>query len=256
MRNDAVKLAPSILDADFARLGEQVAEAERAGADRIHVDVMDGHFVRNISMGAPIVQSLRRITRLALVTHLMISDPDFFLEEFVEAGSDSFLVHWEGNANLHRTVEPAALATRIVSGPRAGHDTGPVDANGNAPELTVVPSIARLVREEVLVRQLRSDLTIDADQLLRVRWKERTAPGLLREPPQDELRLGRSANRGRRLTAKESDGIHGRVGAGHAIQHLVEADKARRVLAIRQDNDGATPRVSHRLSVDRLVQFA
>src|SRR5271157_4853087 len=66
---------------------------------------MDGHFVPNISMGAPIVQSLRRVTRLPLETHLMISDPDFFLEEFVEAGSDSFLVHWEGNANLHHTVQ-------------------------------------------------------------------------------------------------------------------------------------------------------
>ena len=104
MGNDEVKLVPSILDADFARLGEQVAEVERAGADRIHVNVMEGHFVPSISMGAPIVQSLRRITRLALVTHLMISDPDFFLEEFVEAGSDSFLVHWEGNNHLHRTV--------------------------------------------------------------------------------------------------------------------------------------------------------
>jgi ribulose-phosphate 3-epimerase len=100
-----VKLAPSILAADFARLGEQVAEAERAGADRIHVDVMDGHFVPNISLGAVVVASLRKVTRLPLEIHLMIFNPDQFLEEFCGAGSDSFLVHWEGNVNLHRTVQ-------------------------------------------------------------------------------------------------------------------------------------------------------
>src|SRR5215510_10223354 len=114
MQNDLIKLAPSILAADFARLGEHVAEAERAGADRIHVDVMDGHFVPNIAIGAPIVQSLRRVTRLPLETHLMISDPDCFLDEFAEAGSDSLLVHWEGNNNLHRTVQRVkALGKRV-----------------------------------------------------------------------------------------------------------------------------------------------
>jgi len=100
-----VRIAPSILAADFACLGLQVAEAERAGADRIHVDVMDGHFVPNLSMGAAIVQSLRRVTRLPLEVHLMITSPDFFLDEFTQVGSDSFLVHWEGNNNLHRTVQ-------------------------------------------------------------------------------------------------------------------------------------------------------
>jgi ribulose-phosphate 3-epimerase len=102
---NSVKLAPSILSADFARLGEQVLEAERAGADRIHVDVMDGHFVPNLTMGPAIVESLRRVAHLPLEIHLMIEEPDLFLDAFVAAGSDTFLVHWERNDNLHRTVQ-------------------------------------------------------------------------------------------------------------------------------------------------------
>src|SRR5262244_496961 len=105
MEKQAVKIAPSILAADFARLGEQVAEVERCGADRIHVDVMDGHFVPNISFGAVVVEAIRPVTRLPLEVHLMITDPDAYFDEFVAAGADSFLVHWEGNNNLHRTLQ-------------------------------------------------------------------------------------------------------------------------------------------------------
>ncbi|MBA2225753.1 ribulose-phosphate 3-epimerase [Thermogemmata fonticola] len=90
-----VKIAPSILSADFARLGDQVREVEAAGADRIHVDVMDGHFVPNLSMGAVVVRSLRPVTRLPLEVHLMVEEPGRFLDGFVAAGADTLIVHLE-----------------------------------------------------------------------------------------------------------------------------------------------------------------
>ena len=90
-----IRIAPSILSADFARLGEQVAEVERAGADRIHVDVMDGHFVPNLSMGPIVVEGLRRTTKLPLEVHLMVADPAKFIPAFLKAGADSVIFHLE-----------------------------------------------------------------------------------------------------------------------------------------------------------------
>ncbi len=98
-------IAPSILSADFTRLGEQIAEAEAGGADWIHVDVMDGHFVPNITIGPMIVEAVRRATDLPLDVHLMIENPDRYLEDFVSAGADHLTVHQETCPHLHRTVQ-------------------------------------------------------------------------------------------------------------------------------------------------------
>jgi len=100
----SVRLAPSILSADFAILGAQVAAVERGGADLIHVDVMDGHFVPNLTMGPAVVKALRRITKLPLDVHLMITDPDEYIEAFAEAGAASIIVHAEVLPHLHRTL--------------------------------------------------------------------------------------------------------------------------------------------------------
>ena len=99
------KIAPSILSADFARLGEEIAAIEAAGADYVHIDVMDGQFVPNITIGPLIVQAVRRVTQLPLDVHLMIAEPDRYVAAFAEAGADIIVVHAEATNHLHRTVQ-------------------------------------------------------------------------------------------------------------------------------------------------------
>lgn len=99
------KIAPSILSADFCRLGEEVRAVEAAGADYIHVDVMDGQFVPNITIGPPVVAALRKVTTLPLDVHLMIADPDRYIPDFAAAGSDIIVVHAEACIHLHRSIQ-------------------------------------------------------------------------------------------------------------------------------------------------------
>ena len=99
-----VEIAPSILSADFARLGEEIQAAERGGAGLIHVDIMDGHFVPNLTIGPPVVKSVRKITGLPLDCHLMITDPDRYIEDFAKAGANLISVHVEAVTHLHRTL--------------------------------------------------------------------------------------------------------------------------------------------------------
>ncbi len=130
MPGTKVLIAPSILSADFARLGDEVARVEQAGADWLHVDVMDGHFVPNLTVGPPIVEALRKVTTLPLDVHLMMTNPDAFIPEFVEAGANYVTVHVEACPHLHRTVH--AIKER---GAKAGVTLNPATSLATVEEI-------------------------------------------------------------------------------------------------------------------------
>lgn len=116
MNNEHILIAPSILSADFSKLGEQVAEAEKAGANLIHIDIMDGHFVPNITIGPDIVKSIRKMTKLPLDVHLMIEHPEFYIDRFVDAGANWLSVHVEACAHLHRTLHLIKSKPNVKAG--------------------------------------------------------------------------------------------------------------------------------------------
>ena len=124
-----IKLAPSILSADFARLGEQIDEVVKAGADYIHIDVMDGHFVPNITIGAPVVASIRPLTGLPLDVHLMIEHPERYISQFAEAGADIITVHVEASPHLRATIRAIKKL-----GARAGVSINPPTPIGTVEE--------------------------------------------------------------------------------------------------------------------------
>jgi ribulose-phosphate 3-epimerase len=125
-----IRIAPSILSADFAALGQGIAAVERGGADLIHVDIMDGHFVPNLTMGPPVVRSIRKVARVPLDVHLMIEEPDRYLDAFVEAGAAMISVHVEIVPHLHRTIQ----AIKAL-GARAGVALNPATPVGALEEI-------------------------------------------------------------------------------------------------------------------------
>ena len=174
----AAKIAPSILSADFARLGEEIRRVEEAGADLIHFDVMDGHFVPNLSIGIPVLESVRKITRLPLDAHLMIDDPERYLEAFVKAGANSISVHAEVCPDLPaiaRRMHALGIRAAVAINPETPVDR--VIAAAEHFDMILVMSVhpgfggqsfieqtvgkVRAVREEIERRGLDVDVEID-----------------------------------------------------------------------------------------------
>ncbi|GEK32607.1 ribulose-phosphate 3-epimerase [Kurthia sibirica] len=173
-----IKIAPSILAADFAKLGEEVKEVEAAGAHLIHIDVMDGHFVPNISFGAAVMASIKPYTTLPLDVHLMIENPDDYIEEFAKAGADYITVHVEACRHLHRTlqlirsfgVKPGVVLNPHTSVDSIKHVLGDIDLvllmtvnpgfGGQKFIESVVPKIAEL---SYIIQERGLDIDIEID---------------------------------------------------------------------------------------------
>lgn len=178
MTRPTPRIAPSILSADFARLADEVLRVEMGGADLLHVDVMDGHFVPNLTVGPPIVAALRKVTKLPLDVHLMITNPDAYLAEFADAGADYLTVHVETCPHLHRTVQ--AIKERGV---KAGVTLNPATSLSTVEEIlpdadlllimSVNPgfggqqfipgSLQKIARARRLIEQTRSHAVLEVD---------------------------------------------------------------------------------------------
>ncbi len=174
----SIRIAPSLLSADFARLGEEVRAAEAAGGDVIHVDVMDGRFVPNITIGPLVVKAVRAVTRLPLDVHLMIVEPERYIDAFAAAGADTLMVHLEACVHLHRTIQQIRQLNKRASVALNPHT--PIDGlNLVLPDLAsvlimtvnpgfggqafipeVLPKI-RALRAEILRRGLSVDIVVD-----------------------------------------------------------------------------------------------
>jgi ribulose-phosphate 3-epimerase len=212
----SVLIAPSLLSADFSALGEAISAVERGGADLIHVDVMDGHFVPNITIGPPVVRSIKRVTKVPLDVHLMITDPDRYIEAFAEAGAAMMSVHVEVLPHLHRTVH-AIKDLGVKAGVVINPSTPVVLLESIAPDvdyvlvMSVNPSFGGqsfIPRSEVKVRDVRTLL----DRV--------SNPALIEIDGGIDIRnVGRVVSAGARM-----------IVAGSAIFHTSDPERATREL--------------------------